>query len=160
MHCQSCASVIAAELRNIPGVVEASVSLAAKTATLTYTQKPTDQAIAQAVESVGYAVGPRALEPDSSSNILSAVFTVASDINPKIFSVAVDQPYTLEIDVKEDGRGCMSSIMIPGINNTAVPIKKGTLRLSFTINRAGPYPITCAMGMSRGTINAFNAGSK
>lgn len=91
--------------------------------------------------------------------VLPTVFTVSKDIIPSVFTVEVGKPYILEVDAKENGQGCMSTIMIPGIYKTPLLITKGKIRLPFTINRAGSYEITCAMGIPRGTINAVKAGA-
>jgi heme/copper-type cytochrome/quinol oxidase subunit 2 len=87
-------------------------------------------------------------------DILATTFTVASDITPNKFNVKVGQPYILEVDAKEDGQGCMSTIMIPGVYKDPLLIKKGMNQLPFTINSPGTYQITCAMGIPRGTITA------
>ena len=91
--------------------------------------------------------------------VLPTVFTVSKDIIPSVFTVEVGKPYILEVDALENGQGCMSTIMIPGIYTTPLLITKGKIRLPFTINRVGSYLITCAMGIPRGTINAVKAGA-
>jgi plastocyanin domain-containing protein len=78
---------------------------------------------------------------------------------PSVFTVEVGKPYILQVNAKEDGIGCMSTIMIPGVYKTPLLITKGMISLPFTINRVGSYPITCAMGVHRGTINAVKAGA-
>jgi uncharacterized protein len=87
-------------------------------------------------------------------DILATTFTVASDITPNKFNVKVGQPYILEVDAKEDGQGCMSTIMIPGVYKNPLLITKGKNQLPFTIDSPGTYQITCAMGIPRGTITA------
>ena len=57
MHCKACTIVTADELRKLPGVTGATVNLKTNSATIEYTEQPSSQAIAAAVESVGYAVG-------------------------------------------------------------------------------------------------------
>jgi sulfite exporter TauE/SafE/copper chaperone CopZ len=87
-------------------------------------------------------------------DILATTFTVANDISPNTFTVKVGQPYVLKVDAKEDGQGCMSTIMIPGIFKDPLLITEGAVRLPFTIEKPGTYKITCAMGIPRGTITA------
>lgn len=79
----------------------------------------------------------------------------AQDISPATFTVKVGQPYILEIDALDDGQGCMSTIMIPGVVDTPTLIRKGKMELPFTVNSAEDYQITCAMGIVRGTIKAI-----
>jgi uncharacterized protein len=104
---------------------------------------------------------PKSSSPygNNTPTVLPTVFTVDKDIRPSVFSVVVGKPYILEVDAKDDGIGCMSTIMIPGVYTTPLLITKGRIDLPFTINRAGSYPITCAMGVHRGTINAVKAGA-
>lgn len=94
-----------------------------------------------------------------SGDVLTTSFTVAGDITPSTFNVEVGKQYILEVDAKENGQGCMSTIMIPGIYKTPQLIKKGKLQLPFKIDKPGTYQITCAMGIPRGTITAVKAGN-
>lgn len=74
-------------------------------------------------------------------------------ISPKTFTTKVGKPTTLEVVAKDDGVGCMSTILIPNLADTPRLIKKGqTYRLSFVAKTPGEYPITCAMGVKFGTI--------
>jgi len=98
-----------------------------------------------------------AVQATNGATILSTVFTLDGDIKPNKFNVVVGKPYVLEVDAKEDGQGCMSTIMIPGIYKNPLLITKGKIRLPFTINSPGTYQITCAMGVPRGTITAVRA---
>ncbi len=62
----------------------------------------------------------------------------------------------MEIDVQEDGYGCMSTIMVPGLVNTPRLLTRGeTITFDFTPDTPGVYPITCAMGVPRGSINVI-----
>jgi len=98
----------------------------------------------------------------SNETVLHAVFKLPDAsitsgnpdlISPTKFSAKVGQPYTLEVVAKDDGVGCMSTILIPSLADTPRLIKKGeTLRLSFIAKSPGEYPITCAMGVKFGTI--------
>lgn len=85
--------------------------------------------------------------------ILRTTYTDANDITPRKFATKVGQPTVLEVEVKDDGWGCMSTIMIIGLDEQPQYLKAGTtLRLAFTPKKAGTYDIACAMGVPRGSI--------
>lgn len=78
------------------------------------------------------------------------------DIVPNNFTVAVGKPVRFEVEVKEDGYGCMSTIMVPGLANTPQFLEGGkTLVFDFTPSSTGDYDITCAMGVPRGKISVI-----
>jgi len=84
---------------------------------------------------------------------LATTYKLDSDISPSTFTAKVGQKTTLEVDVQEDGQGCMSTIMIPGLDDSPQYLKSGKkISLTFTPKKAGTYQITCAMGIPRGTI--------
>lgn len=84
---------------------------------------------------------------------LETVYYLKSDISPSQFTTKVGQKTALIVDVKEDGQGCMSTIMIPGLDDRAQFLQSGKkIILTFTPTAAGDYPITCAMGIPRGVI--------
>lgn len=92
-------------------------------------------------------------ETDLPATMLATTFKLSSDITPSTFTAKVGQKTTLTVDVKEDGQGCMSTIMIPGLDDNPQYLKKGKkILLTFTPKKAGTYPITCAMGLQRGSI--------
>lgn len=94
--------------------------------------------------------------PDG-TKLLTTMFTVRKDIVPRAFTAKVGQPTILEVDVQENGQGCMSTIMIPGLDDSPQYLQKGRkLRLAFTPTQAGTYQITCAMGVPRGTLTVVN----
>jgi hypothetical protein len=100
---------------------------------------------------------------DKDAIILRTIFVPSAsseDITPNTFNVQVGKSYVLEVDAKGDGEGCMSTIMIPGLYNTPILIKKGIVRLPFVVKKSGTYQITCAMGIVRGTIIATGAEGK
>lgn len=89
----------------------------------------------------------------SKDHTLRAVYYLNSDIFPNKFAVNANEEYTLEVDTKEDGQGCMSTIMIPGLVDKPQFLTGGEKNiLKFTATRPGTYKITCAMGVPRGTI--------
>jgi sulfite exporter TauE/SafE/copper chaperone CopZ len=88
---------------------------------------------------------------------INAVYTDSNDIQPNRFTIKVGQMVRLEIDVKDNGYGCMSTVMIPGLWDNPQPLKKGqTIVMEFTPPKTGTYQITCAMGVPRGTITVVN----
>jgi sulfite exporter TauE/SafE/copper chaperone CopZ len=89
--------------------------------------------------------------------IIKAIYTESNDIQPSQFTVKIGQPVRLEIDVKDDGYGCMSTIMIPGLWDNPQPLRKGqTIIIEFTPQKSGTFKITCAMGVPRGAITVIN----
>ncbi len=85
--------------------------------------------------------------------IKTTFVSVAKDISPSSFTVLAGKPVRLEVDVRENGTGCMSTIMIPGLSNNAQYLQKGKiLKLEFTPKKSGTYDITCAMGVKRGEL--------
>ena len=91
--------------------------------------------------------------PAQNAQVIKSVFTVANDIQPSTFEVKVGQPVRFEVEVQENGYGCMSTIMVPGLWQKALTLRKGqTLVMEFTPSKTGVYQITCAMGVPRGTI--------
>jgi len=94
-----------------------------------------------------------ATQPDTANTqLIKATYTQSNDISPKQFSVKAGQPVKLVIDAKDDGSGCMGSIMIPRLAPQPQFIQKGK-EITFTFTpTAGTYPITCAMGIPRGQI--------
>ncbi len=99
---------------------------------------------------------PTAAAVDSATDeqVITASYTYAGDIQPNTFTVKAGKPVRFEIEVKENGSGCMSTIMIPGLYNTPQYLQAGQkIVMNFTPD-AGAYQITCAMGVPRGTITA------
>ena len=92
---------------------------------------------------------------ENSVQIIKTTYTTANDINPNTFSVKKGKPVRMEIDVKDEGSGCMSTIMIPRFTQPQFLEKGKTLVLEFTPERSGEFPITCAMGVPRGSIKVI-----
>jgi len=89
----------------------------------------------------------------NSVQVIKAIYAVADDVKPNKFTVKPGIPVRFDIEAKEDGAGCMGSIMIPGLDNKAQGFEKGKITtLSFTPTKSGTYTITCAMGVPRGSI--------
>ncbi|MEP7204602.1 MAG: sulfite exporter TauE/SafE family protein [Candidatus Saccharibacteria bacterium] len=92
----------------------------------------------------------------SSGTVLKTIYTTKDDITPSTFTVNKDSTYTLEVDSKDDGSGCMSTIMIPGMFETPLLLVKGKKQiLTFTPTKTGSFQITCAMGIPRGIIRVI-----
>jgi len=87
-------------------------------------------------------------------NILPLTF-VNNDENfdQKEIRVKKGESYRLEIKVLEDGIGCMSAVMIPGLSNDSPQILKAntTVVIEFYANDVGSYDLVCAMGVPFGT---------
>ena len=92
---------------------------------------------------------------ENNFQVLKTTYTTQNDISPNTFSVRVGKPVRLEVDVKDDGSGCMSTIMIPRFTQPQFLEKGKTLVLEFTPERSGEFPITCAMGVPRGSIKVI-----
>ena len=101
---------------------------------------------------------PKSLNSDCSSDenslqLIKTSYTLVEDIQPNRFTVKVGQPVRLEIEVKEDGLGCMEQIEIPGLYDRPQPLIAGKkVIMEFTPQNTGKYLITCAMGIVRGWL--------
>lgn len=94
---------------------------------------------------------------DNGIQIIKTTFaTWFDDIDPSEFTVKVGVPVRFEVDVRENGIGCMSTIMIPGLYNEPLYLEAGKIiSMEFTPTKKGSYPITCAMGVPRGTLTVL-----
>ncbi len=103
-----------------------------------------------------FAGSTSAVVSQSSGTVLKTIYTTKNDITPSTFTVNRGTSYTLEVDSKDDGSGCMSTIMIPGMFDTPLLLVKGKKQiLTFTPTKTGSFQITCAMGIPRGTITVI-----
>lgn len=94
---------------------------------------------------------------NSNEQIIKAEYTLSDDIVPNRFVVKKGTPVRFEVDVKESGQGCMSSIMVPGLYNQAEYLQQGDkIVMTFTPSKTGDFDITCAMGVPRGVITVIN----
>jgi sulfite exporter TauE/SafE/copper chaperone CopZ len=95
--------------------------------------------------------------PQKDAQLIQLTYSQLTDITPNSFNLKVGQPVRIEITPNDDGSGCMSTVMIPGLYNKPQPLLKGIkLIMEFTPNKVGTYQITCAMGVPRGEINVTN----
>lgn len=92
----------------------------------------------------------------ASGKTVETTYTLAKDIIPASFTLKSRTAYKLVVDSQDDGQGCMSTIMIPGLFETPLLLEKGKKQiLSFETKGPGTYKITCAMGIPRGTITVI-----
>lgn len=98
------------------------------------------------------AQAPSAVPDVQTPQIFKLAYDTTNDIQPNTLKVKVGQLVRLEIDAKEDGQGCMSTITIPGLYNQVQPLRRGPMTIEFTPTTKGSYDITCAMGVPRGQV--------
>ena len=90
------------------------------------------------------------------AQILKATFTNAGGMTPKSFTAKAGQPIRLMVTAKENGYGCMSTVMVPKLYNNPLFLEANkTLELDFTAPEPGNYKITCAMGIPHGTLKVI-----
>lgn len=103
------------------------------------------------------SVATKAAVNSANEQLIRADYTLSQDIAPNKFVVKKGIPVRFEINVKESGQGCMSSIIIPGLYNSAQYLEDGTkIVMAFTPDKEGDFEITCAMGVPRGVITVTN----
>jgi len=89
------------------------------------------------------------------TQLVQAVYSDSQGLVPSVFNVGVGKLVRLEIEVQDNVYGCMSTILIPGLWDRPELMRKGkTVVMEFTVSRSGTFPLTCAMGVPWGTINA------
>ncbi|MBI2338101.1 sulfite exporter TauE/SafE family protein [Candidatus Daviesbacteria bacterium] len=99
------------------------------------------------------SISPIPAAKQGETQVIKTIYTQDNDIQPNKFTVKAGQPVRMEIDVKDDGYGCMGSIMVPGLVQQPEILTKGQpVVFNFTPTKAGDYYITCAMGIPRGII--------
>lgn len=92
-------------------------------------------------------------DPDSGEQVITTTYRQGTDIQPNAFTVKAGEPVRFEIDAQDNGFGCMSTIMVPGLYNQPELLRAGEkIVMKFTPSEPGDYKITCAMGMARGLI--------
>lgn len=98
-------------------------------------------------------ITPKPADNAGDIQILKTTYTQSSDIQPNTFTVKSGKKVRMEIDVKDNGSGCMSTITVPRLVDDPQFLAKGkTIVFEFTPGSTGDYPITCAMGVPRGVI--------
>ncbi|MEI8033133.1 MAG: sulfite exporter TauE/SafE family protein [Chlorobiaceae bacterium] len=100
------------------------------------------------------STAPASTPAPANTTVLKTLYTLQNDIVPSTFETRVGKKVRLVVDSRDNGAGCMSTIMIPGLWEKPLLLEKGkTLILEFTPTKPGAYKITCAMGVPRGVIN-------
>lgn len=84
--------------------------------------------------------------------VIKTIYTTDKDISPNAFTVRAGIPVRMEIEAKDDGYGCMGSIMVSRLTKPELLEKGKTTVFTFTPTSPGEYPITCAMGVPRGKL--------
>lgn len=85
--------------------------------------------------------------------LIKTTYALDTDIAPNTFTVKAGKPVRFEIEARDSGYGCMSTIMIPGLYELPQSLRAGqTIVMEFSSDTKGEYPITCAMGVPRGKI--------
>lgn len=75
----------------------------------------------------------------------------------RTFTVKKGQPVKYIVDVKENGYGCMSTIMVQGLYNSPERLTAGQqIVTTFTPQTTGDYNISRAMGVPRGRISVID----
>lgn len=98
-----------------------------------------------------------AVKNSGNEQVITTQYTLNEDIVPNRFTVKKGIPVKFEVDVKENGQGCMSTIMVPGLYNNPQLLTGGQkIVMAFTPDQTGDYDITCAMGVPRGVIAVTN----
>lgn len=88
--------------------------------------------------------------------VIKAYYSTQDDMVPNNITLKNGQPARIEIDVRDDGFGCMGSMAFPGLSRQVEMLQKGkNLVFEFTPTKTGSYDITCAMGVPRGKITVL-----
>lgn len=96
---------------------------------------------------------PTKVEAQSDVQVITATYSLNDDVQPNQFKVKANQPVRFEIDAKDNGLGCMGSIVVIGLTDQPKGFQKGEKTIfEFTPKKTGKYTIACAMGVPRGEI--------
>src|SRR3989344_1876038 len=118
----------------------------------TTTSPQTTAPIFSSTSTLGYSPNPtETAKPNV--QLLKITYTNKNDIVPSSAEVIANAPVRVEIEVKDEGGGCMGTILIPGLYDTPEFLEKGkTIVMEFTPEKMGSYQFTCAMGVPRGIL--------
>ena len=73
----------------------------------------------------------------------------ANGLEPGTLTLQSGKKYKIIIDSQIDVGWCMSTILLPGLDNTTQFVRKGnTITFEFTANKTGEFGFVCAMGLS------------
>ena len=88
------------------------------------------------------------------TTIITTIYTTANDVSPSSFNIRKGENIRFVVDSRDNGSGCMSTIMIPGLWDKPERLVKGEkIVMEFTPLHTGTYRITCAMGVPRGVVH-------
>jgi plastocyanin domain-containing protein len=73
----------------------------------------------------------------------------SNGLEPATLNLQTGKKYKIIIDSQVDVGGCMSTILLPGLDNTTQFVRKGNqITFEFTAKKTGTFGFTCAMGVS------------
>ena len=101
--------------------------------------------------------GLESLKTNENVEVVKTSYTRFMGLNPYTLTVKKGERVKIEIEVKENEYGCMSTILLPGLFNRAQTLVAGkTLIMEFTPQKVGIYKFTCAMGVPhKGEVNVI-----
>ena len=101
--------------------------------------------------------GLESLDTNQNVEVVKTSYTRFMGLNPYTLTVKKGERVRIEIEVKENEYGCMSTILLPGLFERAQTLKAGkTLIMEFTPTKVGNYIFTCAMGVPhKGEVNVI-----
>lgn len=122
--------------------------------TITLTPTPTiEEAVIPTTLITGVVTSPKA---DDQVQVIKATYDNENGMIPKKFTVKAGLPVRLEVLAKEDGLGCMGSIMLPELSEDIQGFEEGKTNIfEITPPTPGEYLISCAMGIPHGYITAI-----
>ncbi|RJQ36959.1 hypothetical protein C4559_04485 [Candidatus Microgenomates bacterium] len=134
-------------------VVDSSSAPVGKTQNERIQSKPSPVAAPIVTREITSSPTPTPSIASNQVQLIQMVYTLDRDIVPNRFVVKAGIPARMEIDSKDTGRGCMASVMIPGLSQDIDRLTKDKITVfEFTPEKPGKYLITCAMGVPRGEI--------
>ena len=101
--------------------------------------------------------GTSEIKNETPIQIIKTSYTRFMGLSPYTLTVKKGERVRIEIEVKENEYGCMSTILLPGLFNRAQTLVAGkTLIMEFTPQKVGIYKFTCAMGVPhKGEVNVI-----
>lgn len=85
--------------------------------------------------------------------VIKATYGPPLGFSPTELIVKAGEPVRLEVTATINGRGCMNTVTIPGLDSSVQTLVKNETNIfEFTPQTPGEYPITCAMGMTHGAV--------
>jgi len=85
---------------------------------------------------------------DNQEEVIHMTYS-ANGLEPATINLQLGKKYKIIIDSQIDVGWCMSTILLPGLDNNTQFVRKGnTITFEFTANKTGTFGFTCAMGVS------------